>query len=767
MQPYVRSASRSSGGPRPGLRAPARKDHECADDARRALRRCSPNLLLLQSTQKTSSRAPAASPGRSFCEERAPHSALSAVVPGRQLGVPCPMEEQRRCTPTRPRPGRTLLHGPRASPETSAHASHKNHKHVCTVTCVKYQKKPTASSFATASRSRQKKGNWHFEVQVTFLHQRQSPHRHHPQVCHAPAQVYRAGGVRRHRQRGERIQTKHASAHDDVHVLVFGRVAGRSPLQCRLRVPEAVRSRCPFLRTVGRRGTGARDAWLHRFMSSAACALFSPDQSQSHIDGYASSKRGGLLRDEVSMQPAREAWLHHAAFPCKNTPHRSTRGQEEQRQQSTIQERVRHRFRRFIFSANRSMLFSACELATYVMIGDAAIKTEPPAKTFSGRGMVMMHECKRLLNDSTSDGLLFPGRSATGIDATVSHMLAVPRAATLRYIERAELPRKGGPESFLLKVDVYQHFVSYYALSFSACRCCDKRQLLCRTWGRSANAPTSTKARHVQGVLTLHRAGRMFLEFLERRPHAELHSALPPSLARPPQRDRSSCGPRCRQARGGDAQRHGPRHHAFQKSSNIAQPTSVSAETGPVSGCGSCCCCSWRICPERGLLIEFLDISLPWHAELPHLAEWRAFFARDILFQLHQTADAKNMTQAQAKKRASQLVQDVAEDEGLTPNTCRFAVQDLGGAATDLGDDAAPPDLAGETHELRLPSNRVALVAEDGLFLIVMSSIYVLILRHRCFVHVWDLCACSGQSMCACSGSFAAQSLRHSHDCWI
>ena len=50
-------------------------------------------------------------------------------------------------------------------------------------------------------------------------------------------------------------------------------------------------------------------------------------------------------------------------------------------QQSTIQERVRHRFRRFIFSANRTMLFSACELATYVMIGDAAIRTEPPAKT--------------------------------------------------------------------------------------------------------------------------------------------------------------------------------------------------------------------------------------------------------------------------------------------------------------------------------------------------------------------------------------------------
>ena len=43
----------------------------------------------------------------------------------------------------------------------------------------------------------------------------------------------------------------------------------------------------------------------------------------------------------------------------------------------------------------------------------------------------------------------------------------------------------------------------------------------------------------------------------------------------------------------------------------------------------------------------------------------------------------------------------------------------VGGAATDLGDDAPPPNLTDETHELRLPSNRVTLVAEDGLFLIV------------------------------------------------
>ena len=44
----------------------------------------------------------------------------------------------------------------------------------------------------------------------------------------------------------------------------------------------------------------------------------------------------------------------------------------------------------------------------------------------------MMHECKRLLNDSTvSDGLPFPGRRATGGDDGVAHLLVVPRAAAV------------------------------------------------------------------------------------------------------------------------------------------------------------------------------------------------------------------------------------------------------------------------------------------------------------------------------------------------
>ena len=91
-------------------------------------------------------------------------------------------------------------------------------------------------------------------------------------------------------------------------------------------------------------------------------------------------------------------------------------------QKQTILELARRRVRRLIFSANRTMWFSACELATFIMTGDTAVRTESATKSFSGRGMAMMHECKRLLNDSTvSDGLLFPGRRAAGGDDAVAH----------------------------------------------------------------------------------------------------------------------------------------------------------------------------------------------------------------------------------------------------------------------------------------------------------------------------------------------------------
>ena len=107
-------------------------------------------------------------------------------------------------------------------------------------------------------------------------------------------------------------------------------------------------------------------------------------------------------------------------------------------------------------------------------------------------------------------------------------------------------------------------------------------------------------------------------------------------------------------------------------------------------------------CSERvaALLMDDLDIPLPWHPEQPHLAEWQAWSAREIIFNLESSVEAKNIAQTHAKKRSSQLVQDDAIDDGPAADTRRFVVEDLGGAPVDLDDDAPPADPGKEKHEL-------------------------------------------------------------------
>ena len=68
--------------------------------------------------------------------------------------------------------------------------------------------------------------------------------------------------------------------------------------------------------------------------------------------------------------------------------------------ESTLVQRARGRIRRFIFSANRTMWFSACELGIFLTTGDSCVTTEGKVKVFSGKGIAMIHECKRLLNHS-------------------------------------------------------------------------------------------------------------------------------------------------------------------------------------------------------------------------------------------------------------------------------------------------------------------------------------------------------------------------------
>ena len=62
-------------------------------------------------------------------------------------------------------------------------------------------------------------------------------------------------------------------------------------------------------------------------------------------------------------------------------------------------------------------------------------------------------------------------------------------------------------------------------------------------------------------------------------------------------------------------------------------------------------------CLERVMktLMEYLAIPLPWHPEQPHLAEWQAFSTREILFNIDQSVEARNMAQKQAAKHKSML----------------------------------------------------------------------------------------------------------------
>ena len=95
---------------------------------------------------------------------------------------------------------------------------------------------------------------------------------------------------------------------------------------------------------------------------------------------------------------------------------------------TTLIQRARLRIRRFIFCANRTMWFSACELGVFLATGASCVKTEPVAKVFSGKGIAMMHECKRMLNHSTSDqGLLCASRATGRTEATAMHTFLIPQ----------------------------------------------------------------------------------------------------------------------------------------------------------------------------------------------------------------------------------------------------------------------------------------------------------------------------------------------------
>ncbi len=108
---------------------------------------------------------------------------------------------------------------------------------------------------------------------------------------------------------------------------------------------------------------------------------------------------------------------------------------------SSLVQPARQRIRRFIFCANCTMWFSACELGVCLATGDCCVKTETTTKVFSGKGIAMMHECKRLLNHSTAAEGFLLARSSTQrakVACTITEAFRVDRVCLL--LEPARFP---------------------------------------------------------------------------------------------------------------------------------------------------------------------------------------------------------------------------------------------------------------------------------------------------------------------------------------
>lgn len=109
---------------------------------------------------------------------------------------------------------------------------------------------------------------------------------------------------------------------------------------------------------------------------------------------------------------------------------------------------ARKRIRRFIFSANHTVWYSACELAVFLRTGCTCVRTEPTTKVFSGKSFAMMHECKRLLNHATTaDGLLVAQISSHATKASSMDTFAVPAPASDTDGESSQPDEEGCPSS--------------------------------------------------------------------------------------------------------------------------------------------------------------------------------------------------------------------------------------------------------------------------------------------------------------------------------
>ena len=114
-------------------------------------------------------------------------------------------------------------------------------------------------------------------------------------------------------------------------------------------------------------------------------------------------------------------------------------------------------------------------------------------------------------------------------------------------------------------------------------------------------------------------------------------------------------------------------------------------------------------CMQRAMEIIMLyaSVPLPWDRSQPHLAEWQAYSAREIIFNLNMSVDAKNLAQKQAAKRKSQMMTEADDDDGQRGGRHMLVIEDLGAPPAEDDLVGVSEDLSRRKHRLELPQARV------------------------------------------------------------
>ena len=528
--------------------------------------------------------------------------------------------------------------------------------------------------------------------------------------------------------------------------------------------------------------------------------------------------------------------------------------------ETTVTQRAKKRLLRFIFCANRTLWFSACELGIFLATGSSCVHTEPTVKVFSGKGIAMMHECKRQLNHSvSSEGLLCAARAAgrnapsalqaflvapaedagaqseaeshatedgdgeddaaassdegchvtepalrkrrrssptkqstatehasfedDDCDPAIPDVITAPGSHNVvnelsgkaqlftkstgprddwlhrgpqlrdmdyyhyaRYVDRIDMPRKGEAAGFQRRAGVYFVFDAHYAPSrhyvqvlrkyphtvqnvgpqcqrsdvnrgednaiynaffFSCIRCTGADEcanpLMCQPLLYPQDADIDRHLALLQSAPEKQPIARRFAPAWKARRY-EIDILADRAAEKQNNAQRIGVIHDTTTFKGVRIPRRTPRLSPDDDTERVFETRMeqiiIQQVVRRAMGHGTCL--------ERvmQLVIEYMDLPLPWHPDQPHLAEWQAYSAREITLNLNSSVDARNSAQKQAAKRKSQMMTEADDADAQTGGGPMIIIEDLGAPpADDLA--GVPDDIGCQKHRLQLPPARV------------------------------------------------------------